>query len=48
MRLASLEAGVLLRPLGNVLYALPPLNTSDESLGRIVESIRAAVRAAGG
>jgi adenosylmethionine---8-amino-7-oxononanoate aminotransferase len=44
---ASVERGVLLRPLGNVLYALPPLCTSDESLGRIAEAMRAAVLAAG-
>jgi adenosylmethionine-8-amino-7-oxononanoate aminotransferase len=48
MRAAAIEAGVLLRPLGNVLYALPPLDTSDESLGRILDAMRAAVRAAGG
>ena len=47
MRAAAVEAGVLLRPLGNVLYALPPLDTSDESLGRIVDAMRAAVLAAG-
>jgi adenosylmethionine-8-amino-7-oxononanoate aminotransferase len=48
MRAAAIEAGVLLRPLGNVLYALPPLDASDESLGRILDAMRAAVRAAGG
>ena len=42
MRAACVERGVLLRPLGNVLYALPPLCTSDDSLGRIVEAMRAA------
>lgn len=48
MRAASVAAGVLLRPLGNVLYTMPPLNTSDESLGRICRAMQAAVRAAGG
>jgi adenosylmethionine-8-amino-7-oxononanoate aminotransferase len=48
MRAAALENGVLLRPLGNVLYALPPLCTSDESLRRIAEAMRAAILAAGG
>jgi adenosylmethionine---8-amino-7-oxononanoate aminotransferase len=48
MRAAAVDAGVLLRPLGSVLYALPPLNTSDESLGRILDAMRAAVGAAGG
>jgi adenosylmethionine-8-amino-7-oxononanoate aminotransferase len=48
MRAACIEHGVLLRPLGNVLYALPPLCTSDESLDRSVAAVRAAVLAAGG
>jgi adenosylmethionine-8-amino-7-oxononanoate aminotransferase len=47
MRAVCLERNVLLRPLGNVLYALPPLCTSDESLARIAEAMRAAVLAAG-
>jgi adenosylmethionine-8-amino-7-oxononanoate aminotransferase len=47
MRAAAIEAGVLLRPLGNVLYTLPPLNTSDASLVRILDAMRAAVQAAG-
>ena len=38
---------MLLRPLGNVLYAMPPLGTSSESLRRIAEAMTAAVRAAG-
>lgn len=44
MRAVAVEAGVLLRPLGNVLYALPPLCTCDESLARIVEAMRAAIQ----
>lgn len=48
MRAACVEQGVLLRPLGNVLYALPPLGTSDASLSRIAEAMRAAVLAAEG
>jgi adenosylmethionine-8-amino-7-oxononanoate aminotransferase len=47
MRSAAVDAGVLLRPLGNVLYTLPPLNTSDASLERILEAMRAAIQAAG-
>jgi adenosylmethionine-8-amino-7-oxononanoate aminotransferase len=43
LRSTCLERGILLRPLGNVLYALPPLCTSDDSLGRIAEAMRAAV-----
>ncbi|QDU21100.1 adenosylmethionine--8-amino-7-oxononanoate transaminase [Urbifossiella limnaea] len=47
MRLAALERGVLLRPLGNVLYALPPLCTSDDSLARIADAMVHAVRSCG-
>jgi adenosylmethionine-8-amino-7-oxononanoate aminotransferase len=47
MRAAAIDAGVLLRPLGNVLYAMPPLETSDQSLDQILKAIKAAVRAAG-
>jgi adenosylmethionine---8-amino-7-oxononanoate aminotransferase len=43
MRLRCLEQGVLLRPLGNVLYALPPFGTSHDSLRRIAEAMRCAV-----
>jgi adenosylmethionine-8-amino-7-oxononanoate aminotransferase len=43
MRQRALERGVFLRPLGNVLYAMPPLCTSDESLARIADAMRAAV-----
>jgi len=34
-----LERDILLRPLGNVLYVLPPLCTSDEDLGRIYDAV---------
>lgn len=47
MRRVCLEAGVLLRPLGSVLYAMPPLCTSNESLARIAEAIGRAVAVAG-
>jgi adenosylmethionine-8-amino-7-oxononanoate transaminase/dethiobiotin synthase len=47
MRAVCAEQGVLLRPLGNVLYTLPPLCTSDESLDRIATAMRAAVGAVG-
>jgi adenosylmethionine-8-amino-7-oxononanoate aminotransferase len=43
MRRAALERGVLLRPLGNVLYALPPWRASRSSLERIVDAMKAAV-----
>ena len=34
---------MFLRPLGNVVYAMPPLGTSDESLDRIAAVFRAVV-----
>jgi adenosylmethionine-8-amino-7-oxononanoate aminotransferase len=37
MRRAAIERGVLLRPLGNVLYALPPFCLTDEEADRIAE-----------
>jgi len=39
-----LQRGVLLRPLGNVVYAMPPLLTSTDSLQQIAEAIRSAVQ----
>jgi adenosylmethionine-8-amino-7-oxononanoate aminotransferase len=46
LRQACLDRGVLLRPLGNVLYAMPPLCTSDESLALIADAMAHAVRTA--
>jgi adenosylmethionine-8-amino-7-oxononanoate aminotransferase len=43
LRRRCLEYGVLLRPLGNVLYAMPPLCTSEASLAQIAEAMRRAV-----
>lgn len=37
LRARALERGVLLRPLGNVLYALPPACTTEEEALRIAE-----------
>ena len=45
MRRSCLAKDVLLRPLGNVLYALPPLETSRISLKRIAEAIVGCVSA---
>jgi len=42
MHQRCVQAGVFLRPLGNVLYAMPPLNASQESLMRIAEVMRQA------
>jgi adenosylmethionine-8-amino-7-oxononanoate aminotransferase len=43
LRRLCLEAGVLCRPLGNVLYAMPPLGTRCESLQQIADAMRKAV-----
>jgi adenosylmethionine-8-amino-7-oxononanoate aminotransferase len=43
MRRACLERGVLLRPLGSVLYALPPYCTTTASLQKIADAMIAAV-----
>lgn len=39
MRRRCLEMGVFLRPLGNVLYAMPPYCTSESSLERIASAM---------
>jgi len=44
IRQLAIERGVLLRPLGSVVYAMPPLCTSDESLQRIVDAIKSATQ----
>ncbi|OWK34584.1 adenosylmethionine--8-amino-7-oxononanoate transaminase [Fimbriiglobus ruber] len=41
----AIGRGVLLRPLGNVVYAMPPLCTSDDSLTRIANTIASAIGA---
>jgi adenosylmethionine-8-amino-7-oxononanoate aminotransferase len=40
LRAAALEQGVLLRPLGNVLYAVPPYCTTEQELKRIYGTIQ--------
>ncbi|HYV35519.1 MAG TPA: adenosylmethionine--8-amino-7-oxononanoate transaminase, partial [Gemmataceae bacterium] len=42
IRAEGLKHGVFLRPLGNVVYAMPPLLTSHESLNRIADAVKAA------
>ncbi len=37
LRARAIELGVLLRPLGNVIYALPPACTTDEECDRIAD-----------
>lgn len=46
LRKVALDAGVLLRPLGDVVYAWPPACTSDEECDVIVRGLRAQVAAA--
>jgi adenosylmethionine-8-amino-7-oxononanoate aminotransferase len=43
LRQRCLEEGVLLRPLGSVLYALPPLCISQRSLERVAQAFKSAV-----
>jgi adenosylmethionine-8-amino-7-oxononanoate aminotransferase len=43
LRSKCLEEGVLLRPLGSVLYAMPPYCTSDASLETIASAMRHAI-----
>jgi adenosylmethionine-8-amino-7-oxononanoate aminotransferase len=45
LRRAAIELGVLLRPLGNVLYAMPPACTTPEDCTAISAALVALVRA---
>ena len=42
--LRALELGVLLRPLGNVVYALPPASTTEEQCDRSADAMAALAR----
>ncbi len=44
LRRRALEYGVLLRPLGNVLYAMPPACLDDEECALVAETMGALVR----
>jgi len=46
LRAASIERGALLRPLGNVLYALPPACTTDEEARHLAGVMRELVELA--
>jgi adenosylmethionine-8-amino-7-oxononanoate aminotransferase len=46
LRGRCLEHGVLVRPLGPVLYAMPPLCTSQASLERIAHALTQAIKSA--
>ncbi len=41
---AALERGVLLRPLGDVLYWMPPYCIDEDQLGLLAETTRAAIQ----
>lgn len=43
----ALQRGALLRPLGNVVYFMPPLNITDEELEKLLQIARDAIVAAG-
>ena len=47
LRARALELGVLLRPLGNVVYALPPACTTPEQADRIADAMLELVTTAG-
>ena len=47
LRKVAQDNGVLLRPLGDTLYALPPACTTDEELDRIAHALHAMVKADG-
>jgi adenosylmethionine---8-amino-7-oxononanoate aminotransferase len=47
LRSHCLEDGVLLRPLGSVLYAMPPFCTSPTSLEQIADAMLRAVKSLG-
>lgn len=41
----ALELGLFIRPLGNTIYIVPPLVTSDTELDRILDKLEEALRA---
>jgi adenosylmethionine-8-amino-7-oxononanoate aminotransferase len=45
LRARAIERGVLLRPLGNVLYAMPPASTDEEQCARIADALADLARA---
>jgi adenosylmethionine-8-amino-7-oxononanoate aminotransferase len=44
LRARAIELGVLLRPLGDVVYALPPACTTEDQADRIAETLATLVR----
>ncbi len=44
IRKALLDNGILLRPLGNVIYLMPPLNTPVDDLRRVAGEVASAIR----
>jgi adenosylmethionine-8-amino-7-oxononanoate aminotransferase len=45
---AAVDAGVWLRPFGNLVYTMPPYVTGDDDVARIARAAVAAARAGGG
>ena len=45
IRRRAIEQGLLLRPLGNVLYVMPPYCITDEELGQVYRGIEAILAA---
>lgn len=45
LRRVALDHGVLLRPLGDVVYAMPPACTTEAEIGRIAGAMREVTRA---
>ena len=43
IRLRLKERGILLRPLGDVLYVMPPLTIRDEEIGTLAREVLAAL-----
>ena len=44
IRQQSLQQGVLLRPLGNVVYTMPPLGIRDKSLQQVVATMKSVIK----
>jgi adenosylmethionine-8-amino-7-oxononanoate aminotransferase len=40
---ASVDRGVLIRPLGDVIVLMPPLTTTEAEIGRIVDTLAASI-----
>ena len=43
VRRRMLDAGILVRPLGNVVYLMPPLTIADDDLSRLCDALSASL-----